>query len=49
MRARHKLACLAALPLLGLGGWLVLRDSALFSVDHVRVVGLSRNALPAVS
>jgi cell division septal protein FtsQ len=49
MRARHKLACLAALPLLGLGGWLVLRDSALFSVDHVSVVGLSRNALPAVS
>ncbi|HVC85499.1 MAG TPA: FtsQ-type POTRA domain-containing protein [Solirubrobacteraceae bacterium] len=49
MRARHKLACLAALPLLGLGGWLVLRDSALFAVDHVSVVGLSRNALPAVS
>jgi cell division protein FtsQ len=49
MHMRHKLACLAALPLLGLGGWLVLRDSALFSVDHVSVVGLSRNALPAVS
>ncbi len=27
----------------------MLRDSALFSVDHVSVVGLSRNALPAVS
>jgi cell division protein FtsQ len=49
MRMRHKVACLAALPLLGLGGWLVLRDSALFSVDHVSVVGLSPNALPAVS
>ncbi len=49
MRARHKLACLAALPLLGLGGWLVLRDSSLFSVDQVSVVGLSPNALPVVS
>ena len=49
MRARHKLAALAALPLLLLGGWLALRDSSLFSVDQVRVVGLSPNALPAVS
>jgi cell division septal protein FtsQ len=49
MHARHKLACLAALPLLGLGGWFVLRDSSLFSVDQVSVVGLSPNALPAVS
>jgi cell division protein FtsQ len=46
---RKRLACLAALPLLGLGGWMVLRDSALFSVDQVIVIGLSPNALPAVS
>ena len=49
MRARHKLAALAALGLALLGGWLALRDSSLFSVDQVRVVGLSRGALPAVS
>ena len=49
MRARYKLAALAALVLLPLGGWLALRDSSLFSVDQVRVVGLSRGALPAVS
>jgi cell division septal protein FtsQ len=48
-RARRKLLALAALPLLALGAWLALRDSALFSVDHVNVVGLSRSALPAVS
>ena len=32
--SRARLPALAV-PLLGLGGWLVLRDSALFSVDHV--------------
>ncbi len=49
VRARRRLVALAALGLLALGGWLGLRDSALFSVDQVSVVGLSRNALPAVS
>jgi cell division protein FtsQ len=49
MQLRHKLACLAAVPLVGVGGWMALRDSSLFSVDHVSVAGLSPNALPAVS
>jgi cell division protein FtsQ len=49
MSLRQRLACLAALPLLGFGGWMALRDSSLFSVDQVVVVGLSPNALPTVS
>ncbi len=31
-----------------MGGWLILRDSALFSVDDVTIVGLSANAAPVV-
>ncbi len=49
MALRHKLVCLALLPLLGLGGWMLVRDSALFAVDQVSIVGLSPGALPAVS
>jgi cell division protein FtsQ len=40
-RARLALVCvLIALPLLG-GGWLLLRNSPLVSVSHVRITGLS--------
>lgn len=46
---RHKLALLVLLPLIGLGGWMLLRASPLFSVDQVTISGLSPNALPAVS
>ena len=49
MSLRQRVACFAALPLLGFGGWMALRDSSLFSVDQVIVVGLTPNALPAVS
>jgi cell division septal protein FtsQ len=49
MALRHKLVCLALLPLVGLGGWLLVRSSPLFSVDQVTIVGLSPNALPVVS
>ena len=49
MALRHKLVCLALLPVVGFGGWMVLRDSSLFSVDQVRIVGLGPSALPVVS
>jgi cell division septal protein FtsQ len=49
MALRLKLVCLALLPLIGLGGWLLLRASPLFSVEEVSIVGLSPSALPAVS
>jgi cell division protein FtsQ len=49
MVLRNKLVLLALLPVVGLGGWLLLRGSSLFSVDQVTIVGLSPNALPAVS
>jgi cell division protein FtsQ len=49
MALRHKLACLVALPVIAVGGWILLRGSSLFAVDQVTVVGLSPNALPAVS
>jgi cell division septal protein FtsQ len=49
MARRHKLVALALLPFVGLGGWLLLRGSALFAVDQVTIVGLSPGALPAVS
>jgi len=49
MALRHKLACLALIPVIGLGGWFVLRGSSLFAVDQVSIVGLSPNALPAIS
>jgi len=48
MPLRHRLICLAALPVVGLGGWLVLRDSSLFSVQNVQIVGLSRDTAPVV-
>ena len=49
MALRLKLAIVAALATLGLGGWLLLRDSSLFSVSSVTIVGLSADALPAVA
>jgi cell division protein FtsQ len=49
MALRNKLAFLALLPLIGLGGWMLLRASPLFSVEQVTITGLSPNALPAVS
>lgn len=49
MRLRNRLTVLAAVPLVAIGGWLLLRDSALFSVDHVQISGLGSDALPVVS
>ena len=49
MPLRLKLAIAAALATLGLGGWLLLRDSPLFSVSQVTIVGLSADAQPAVA
>lgn len=49
MRLRNRLICAVAVPLVGLLGWMLLRDSSFFSVDQVTVVGLSPNAQPAVS
>jgi cell division protein FtsQ len=49
MALRHKLAVVAVVAIVGLGGWMLLRGSSLFAVDQVAVVGLSPNALPAVS
>jgi len=49
MVLRNKLVWLALLPVVGLGGWMLLRGSSLFSVDQVTIVGLSPRALPAVS
>ena len=49
MSLRQRLLCLAVVPVLGVGGWLVLRDSSLFSVENVRLVGLTGDAAPAVS
>jgi len=49
MALRHKLACLVLLPVIAIGGWIVVRGSSLFAVQEVTIVGLSPNALPAVS
>ena len=49
MPLRLKLAIAAALATLGLGGWLVVRDSSLFAVHDVTIVGLSADAQPIVS
>lgn len=49
MALRLKLAIAAALATLGLGGWLLLRDSSLFAVHNVTIVGLSADAQPVVS
>jgi cell division septal protein FtsQ len=46
---RRKLALAAALALLATGGWLILRDSALFAVDDVTIHGLSADASPALT
>lgn len=43
-----RLTIAALLAALAGGGWLILRDSALFSVDSVTIVGLSGEASPAV-
>jgi cell division protein FtsQ len=49
MALRNKLAYLALVPLIGLGAWMAVRSSPLFSVEQVTISGLSPNALPAVS
>jgi cell division protein FtsQ len=50
MRSRNKLICLAALPIVGLLGWLLLlRDSAFFAVQQVQLVGLSHTTQPIVA
>jgi len=48
-RLRTRLTVLAAVPVVVIGGWLLLRDSALFSVDRVAISGLGADALPVVS
>ena len=48
MPLRLKLAIAAALATLGLGGWLLLRDSSFFAVNDVTIVGLSADAQPVV-
>ena len=48
-RLRSRLTVLALVPLVVIGGWLLLRDSALFSVDRVAISGLSADTLPVVS
>ncbi len=50
MRLRNRLTVLAAVPLVAIGGWLLLRDSSLFSVDRrARSRALGADALPVVS
>jgi cell division protein FtsQ len=49
MRLRNKLTILLLVPLVVIGGWLLLRDSGLFSVDHVAISGLGADAQPIVS
>jgi cell division protein FtsQ len=49
MRLRTKLTILVLVPLVVIGGWLLLRDSAFFSVDHVAISGLGSDAQPIVS
>ncbi|HEY1774667.1 MAG TPA: cell division protein FtsQ/DivIB [Solirubrobacteraceae bacterium] len=49
MRLRTKLTILALVPLVVIGGWLLLRDSALFSVDRVALSGLGSDVQPVVS
>jgi cell division septal protein FtsQ len=46
---RRKLALATVFAVVGMCGWLVLRDSALFAVNDVTIVGLSADAVPAVS
>ena len=48
-RLRTRLTVLAVAALVVIGGWLLLRDSALFSVDQVALSGLGADALPVVS
>jgi cell division septal protein FtsQ len=45
---RIKLMFALSLALLGVAGWLMLRDSGLFAVDDVTIVGLSHDAAPVV-
>jgi cell division septal protein FtsQ len=46
---RRKLALAVALALVATGGWLILRDSPLFSVNDVTIQGLSPDASPVVT
>lgn len=45
---RQQIALALAIVVVPLGGWMILRDSALFSVDQVTVVGLSPTAQAGV-
>jgi cell division septal protein FtsQ len=49
VRLRNKLICAIGVPVFAIGGWLVLRDSPLFSVEEIEITGMPANALPAVS
>jgi len=46
---RVKLICAATLALASLGSWLLLRDSGLFAVENVTIVGLSAHAEPQLT
>jgi cell division septal protein FtsQ len=48
MSLRRKLICIIAVAVFAIGGWLVLRDSPLFSVDQVEISGLPATVLPQV-
>ena len=48
LRLKVASACVCALVLAGIVGWLALRDSSLFAVEHVAIRGLSPEASPAV-
>jgi len=48
MSLRLKLICAIGVPVFAIGGWLVLRDSPLFSVDQIEISGLPATALPQV-
>ena len=48
MSLRLKLICAIGVPVFAIGGWLVLRDSTLFSVDQIEISGLPATALPQV-
>jgi cell division septal protein FtsQ len=49
MALRQKLVCVGLAGVLGLGGWLLIRSSALFSVQEVSIAGLTPSASPIVS
>jgi cell division protein FtsQ len=48
MRLRYKIAWLVAVPAIGVLGWMVLRDSRLFSVEEVTIAGIAPDVQPGV-